>query len=46
MSYYQSELCEFPHPRSLDGIKLQAQYHGLRVGLKNAEAFKLIRGIK
>lgn len=46
MSYYQSELCEFPHPRSLEGIKFQAQYHGLRVGLKNAEAFKSIRLIR
>lgn len=46
MSFYKSELCEFPHPRSLEGIKLQAKMQGLKVGLKNAEAFKLIRAIK
>ncbi len=46
MSFYKSKLCEFPHPRSLEGIKLQAKMQGLRVGLKNAEAFKLIRAIK
>lgn len=46
MAKYQSELREFPHPRSLKGIKLNAKYHGMRVGLKYAEAFKSVRVIK
>ncbi|MBZ7951670.1 PIG-L deacetylase family protein [Campylobacter sp. LH-2024] len=45
MSCYKSELCDFPHPRSLEGIKLQAKYRGLNVGLEKAEAFQLIRAI-
>jgi len=43
MKVYDSELCEFPHPRSLEGIRLNAQYQGMRVGIKNVEAFKTIR---
>lgn len=46
MKKYQSELCEFPHPRSLEGIKLNARYIGMRVGKEYAEAFKCIRIIK
>ncbi len=43
---YRSELREFPHPRSLEGIRLNAQYWGMKTGLKYAEAFKVIRIIK
>ena len=46
MKKYYSELCEYPHPRSLEGIKLNAQYNGMRVGKKYVEAFKCIRIIK
>ena len=46
MKKYKSELCEYPHPRSLKGIKLNALYHGMRVGKKYIEAFKSIRVIK
>jgi LmbE family N-acetylglucosaminyl deacetylase len=46
MSYYQSELKDFPHPRSLEGIELNAKYHGMRIGKKAAEAFKCVRIIK
>lgn len=46
MKAYTSELREFPHPRSLKGIKLNAQYHGMRVGKKAVEAFKTIRIIR
>ncbi|MCH5337005.1 MAG: PIG-L family deacetylase [Campylobacter sp.] len=45
MECYKSELCEFPHPRSLEGIRLNAKYQGMRVGLKYAEAFKLVRAV-
>jgi LmbE family N-acetylglucosaminyl deacetylase len=43
MSYYKSELREFPHPRSLKAIKLNAEMWGVKVGLKHAEAFQLVR---
>lgn len=43
---YKSELREYPHPRSLDGVKLIAKNWGMKVGLKYAEAFKVVRIIK
>lgn len=46
MSCYKSELKMFPHPRSLEGIKLNASYWGMKVGLKYAEVFKCVRSIK
>ena len=45
MSKYTTELRDFPHPRSLEGIKLAAQYWGMRTGVKFAEAFELVRDI-
>lgn len=46
MACYKSELREFPHPRSLDGIELNAKYNGMRIGLKYAEVFKNIKTIR
>jgi LmbE family N-acetylglucosaminyl deacetylase len=46
MKYYKSELKEFPHPRSLEGIELNAKYWGMRVGKQAVEAFKTVRIIK
>jgi LmbE family N-acetylglucosaminyl deacetylase len=46
MKEYTSELCEYPHPRSVDGIELNAKYQGMRVGKTYVEAFKSIRIIK
>jgi LmbE family N-acetylglucosaminyl deacetylase len=46
MKEYKSELCDYPHPRSLEGIKINAQYQGMRVGKRYVEAFKSIRVIK
>lgn len=46
MAAYASELCEYPHPRSLEGITLNAQYQGMRVGKNYVEAFKSIRVLK
>ncbi|MDA3969391.1 UDP-4-amino-4,6-dideoxy-N-acetyl-beta-L-altrosamine N-acetyltransferase [Helicobacter ibis] len=43
MNLYKSELCEYPHPRSLTGIELNAKYRGLQVGLSSVESFMLIR---
>lgn len=43
---YKSEICKYPHPRSLKGIRIIAQKRGMDIGLKYAEAFELIRWIK
>lgn len=43
---YKSELHGFPHPRSLEGVKLNAKLWGMKVGLNYAEAFKSVRIIK
>jgi LmbE family N-acetylglucosaminyl deacetylase len=43
MQCYQTELCEYPHPRSLEGLRLLAEERGLSVGLKAAECFQLVR---
>ena len=43
MNLYNSELCKYPHPRSLKGIELNANYRGLQVGLSSVESFMLIR---
>lgn len=46
MSRYETELRHLPHPRSLESIKLNSRLWGIKVGLKYAEAFQLVRGIK
>jgi len=43
---YRSELRESRHPRSLKGVLLNAEYWGIKTGLKYAEAFKSVRIIK
>lgn len=45
MSCYKSELKDYPHPRSLEAIKVSAQKRGIEAGLKAAEAFILIREV-
>jgi LmbE family N-acetylglucosaminyl deacetylase len=46
MEKYRSELKEYPHPRSIKGIRLNAEHWGMKTGLKYAEAFKLVRMLK
>jgi len=46
LSEYNSELRQYPHPRSLEGVKLNAQYWGLKIGVNYAEAFQTVRIIK
>lgn len=46
MECYKTELKEYPHPRSLEGIKVLAQKRGTECGINLAEAFMLIREIK
>jgi len=43
LSIYGDELREYPHPRSIEGVKILAQYRGMEVGYKYAEAFQIIR---
>ena len=46
MAEYAFELRQFPHPRSLEGIKINAQAWGMKTGTKYAEAFEVVRIIK
>jgi LmbE family N-acetylglucosaminyl deacetylase len=46
MQEYTGELCAYPHPRSIEGIKILAAKRGLEVGFPYAEAFRLIRSIE
>lgn len=46
MRAYEKELRSFPHPRSLEGIRVNARQRGMQVGAGYAEAFKCIRSIK
>ena len=43
---YESEVKNYPHPRSPEAIEIRAKDWGARVGIKAAEAFQLIREIK
>jgi hypothetical protein len=43
---YKTELRDFPHPRSLEAVELNAKQWAIKVGLEVAEAFKTIRLIK
>lgn len=45
MDCYQSQLLDFPHPRSKEAIKALAKYRGATVGVQYAESFMLIREI-
>jgi LmbE family N-acetylglucosaminyl deacetylase len=46
MECYKSELKEYPHPRSTEGIEILAKKRGIECGTKAAEAFMLVREIK
>lgn len=43
MNCYVSELCEFPHPRSLKGMDVLSKTRGMAAGMERAEAFMLVR---
>ena len=45
MAAYKSELREWPHPRSLEGIRVEARRWGMTVGLEAAEPFMLLRHV-
>jgi N-acetylglucosamine malate deacetylase 1 len=46
LKFYESEMKNWPHSRSIKGIKALANYRGSSVGVKAAEAFELVRSIK
>ena len=43
---YDTEMREYPHSRSLEGIKNLAKIRGNQVGIKLAEAFEIVRKIE
>lgn len=43
--FFTTQVKEFPHPRSLKTIEALSNYRGATIGIKNAEAFMLIREI-
>jgi LmbE family N-acetylglucosaminyl deacetylase len=45
LACYDTELREFPHPRSSEAIRALAQACGLKVGLRYAEEFMVVRQI-
>ena len=45
MNVYKNELRDFPHPRSLEGIELNAKNWGMKSGLQYCEVFQTIRRI-
>jgi LmbE family N-acetylglucosaminyl deacetylase len=45
MESYEYEKREFPHPRSPQALKIQAQRWGITIGREYAEAFCLVRAV-
>tara|TARA_B100000700_G_scaffold326960_1_gene440074 strand:- start:1002 stop:1688 length:687 start_codon:yes stop_codon:yes gene_type:complete len=46
LKYYKREMRKWPHPRSIEGVKLLSKTRGSTVGLANAEAFILGRHVE
>ena len=46
LKHYKREMRKWPHPRSIEGVKLLSKTRGSTVGLSNAEAFILGRHIQ
>lgn len=45
MAAYETELRDWPHPRSLEGIRVAARRWGMTVGLEAAEPFRILRHV-
>ena len=43
LKVYKNELKSYPHPRSLEGVRVLAKYRGTQIGKKYAEAFYVLR---
>tara|TARA_B100000686_G_C16594727_1_gene865334 strand:+ start:277 stop:963 length:687 start_codon:yes stop_codon:yes gene_type:complete len=46
LKHYKREMRKWPHPRSIEGVKLLSKTRGSSVGLSNAEAFILGRHVE
>lgn len=46
LKIYQSQLAEYPNPRSLQAVRALAMFRGATVNVKAAEAFSLVREIR
>lgn len=46
MMEYRDEIRVFPHPRTLEGIEINARYWGMKIGNGVSEAFKCVRTIR
>lgn len=45
MKCYESQLKEYPHPRSIQAIKALAEFRGSNIGVEYAEAFMCVRHV-
>ncbi len=45
LEYYQTQLSDFPNPRSIEAVKSLARFRGSTINTYAAEAFSLIRSI-
>lgn len=45
MAEYETELKPYPYPRSIEALRVDAQYWGIKAGLTAAEPFELMREI-
>jgi N-acetylglucosamine malate deacetylase 1 len=45
LKQYESEIREYPHPRSAESIRIHANYWGSHIGVEAAEAFMVVREI-
>jgi LmbE family N-acetylglucosaminyl deacetylase len=43
MKQYEYEVRAYPHPRSIEALKIKLQNRGLEIGCKYAEAFHIVR---
>ena len=46
LSVYESEIKDYPFPRSIEGVRVLAMMRGMQSGFMYAEAFNLIRMLK
>lgn len=46
MACYESQICDFPHPRSTEAMRALATLRGTTVGIQYAEGFMLVRLVK
>lgn len=45
LQQYETEMRDFPHPRSIEGVRVLANYRGMQVFKRCAEAFEVLRSV-